>query len=121
MEFVDSHRRLAAWQEAVALVETVYRETARFPKEMFGLTSQLRRAAVSIASNIAEGAGRNSTRELLHFVGIASGSRAELDTQAEIAVRLGYLRLESDLFGQLRLVAKLLTGLRKSLRAQCQQ
>lgn len=92
-----SHRDLMVWQEAMNLVEMVYRTTARFPsEETFGLSSQLRRSAVSVPSNIAEGAGRNSTRELVQYVGVASGSLAELDTQLEIAVRLGYLGKDSD-------------------------
>ena len=114
-DFVD-HRKLLAWQEAIKLVKLVYSETAAFPKnEIFGLTSQIRRSAVSIPANIAEGAGRNSSRELAQFLGIASGSRAELDTHLEIALQLGFLRTDSGLFGQLARVGKLLVGLRRSI------
>ena len=114
-DYVD-HRKLLAWQEAIRLVRLVYSETASFPKnEIFGLTSQIRRSAVSIPANIAEGAGRNSSRELAQFLGIASGSRAELDTHLEIAMQLGFLRADSELFDQLARVGKLLVGLRRSI------
>jgi len=86
MSAPNDHRKLVAWQEAMKLVEMVYRETACFPKEeIYGLVSQIRRAAVSVPSNIAEGAGRNYSKELLQFIGIASGSLAELETQLELA------------------------------------
>jgi len=116
---LTNHRDLIAWQQAVSLVELVYRDTASFPKqEMFGLVSQIRRSAVSIPANIAEGAGRSSLKELIQFLGIASGSKAELDTHLEIARRLGLIREESPVFQQLERVGQLLTALRKSLQAQ---
>jgi four helix bundle protein len=116
MENLVNHRKLVAWQKAIKLVRLVYRETAGFPRdEIFGLTSQLRRSAVSIPANIAEGAGRNSSRELAQFLGIASGSRAELDTHIEIALQLGFVRADSELFSQLARVGELLVGLRKSI------
>ena len=116
MENPVDHRKLFAWQEAIRLVKLVYRETAGFPRdEIFGLTSQLRRSAVSIPANIAEGAGRNSSRELAQFLGIASGSRAELDTHLEVALQLGFLRADSELLNQSVRVGKLLVGLRKSI------
>ena len=84
-----SHRDLPVWQQAMSLVEAVYRLTATFPvDERYGLTAQLRRAVVSIPSNIAEGAARSSTGELGHFLGIALGSAAEVETQLELAKRL---------------------------------
>ena len=117
MDVPANHRRLVVWQEAIRLVELIYRETASFPRqEVFGLALQLRRSAVSIPSNIAEGAGRNSTKELAQFLGIASGSRAELDTHLEIAVRLGFVRADSEVFQVLNHVGKLLVGLRKSVK-----
>lgn len=86
------HKELDAWKKAVDLAQVVYELTSGFPKEeMFSLTSQMRRAAVSIASNIAEGCARKSDKELLNFLSIAVGSLAELETQAIIATRLGYL------------------------------
>ena len=112
-----NHRRLLAWQEGIKLVVLVYRETAGFPREeLYGLTSQIRKSAGSIPANLAEGAGRNSPRELLQFVGYACGSRAELDTHLEVAAQLGFLRAESPVFRQLENVGKLLTGLRRSLQ-----
>jgi len=84
-----AHKDLRVWQSAIALVEDVYRLTSTFPRdEQFGLTSQMRRAAVSVPSNIAEGSARQTTKELLHFLSIAAGSLAELDTQLRINARL---------------------------------
>src|SRR6202451_4556385 len=93
---VKSFRDLDVWHLGVELAETVYRVTARFPKsELFALSSQMRRAAVSIPSNIAEGRARNSTREFLYFLSVSRGSLAELETQLELAIRLDYA--DSDL------------------------
>lgn len=84
------HERLDVWRDSMNLVEMIYRLTGTFPHdERFGLTSQLRRAAVSIPSNIAEGAARRSTPEYLHFLSIARGSLSEASTQLQIARRLG--------------------------------
>jgi four helix bundle protein len=91
------HERLVVWQDAMSLVEAVYRLTATFPdSERFGLTRQMRRAAVSVPSNIAEGAARRSTAEYLRFLSIARGSLAELDTQIQIASRLELSVLPAD-------------------------
>jgi four helix bundle protein len=110
------HRSLKAWQEAMKLVEQVYAKTRAFPKEeLFGLTAQMRRAAVSVPANIAEGAARAGTKELLRFVSIAAGSLSELDTHIEIARRLEYLK-DEHLDGQVDAVAGLLLGLDASLR-----
>ena len=112
-----NHRKLIAWQEGMNLVEDIYRVTRDFPKEeIFGLTTQLRRSAVSVPSNIAEGAGRNSSRELVQFLGVATGSLAELDTQIELAVRLKYVAEASDVIQQCSRVGQLLVALRKSIR-----
>jgi four helix bundle protein len=112
-----SHRDLLAWQEAIKLAVMVHGESAAFPREeLYGLTLQLRKSAVSIAANIAEGAARNSTKELVQFLGYASGSRAETDSHLEIARQLGFLRTDSQVFKQVELVGKLVTALRKSLR-----
>jgi four helix bundle protein len=88
---INSFRDLDVWRLGVELAETIYRLTARFPKaELFCLTAQMRRAAVSIPSNIAEGRARNTSREFLHFLSISRGSLAELETQLELAIRLDY-------------------------------
>ena len=107
---------LLAWREAMSLVETVYRDTAAFPRdEAYCLKLQARRAAISVPSNIAEGTGRNSRVELRQFVGMASGSLAELETQLELAVRLGYLDEGAVSIRQADRVAKLVNALRVSL------
>src|SRR5712691_7098084 len=81
-----SHRDLIVWQKAMDLVESVYAATASFPKEeTYGITSQIRRAVVSVPANIAEGQGRRLTKEFLYFLANARGSLLELDTHLEIA------------------------------------
>ena len=86
---IQSYKDLIVWQKAMEMVTVVYELTERFPKEeIYGLTSQIRRSALSIPSNIAEGRARGSTREFLQFLRIAYGSGAELETQIEIAKRL---------------------------------
>ena len=116
MAAVHTHRDLIAYQEAIRLVELVYRDTAGFPsEETFGLKNQLRRSAVSVPSNIAEGAARRSTGELLQFLGIARGSLAELETQLEVASRLGMLSEANDSIRQVDRVGRLLGALLKSL------
>ena len=113
---MSDHRNLLAWREAMSLVEVVYRDTESFPRdEVFGLRVQIRRAAVSVPSNIAEGSGRNSTGELRQFVGIACGSLAELETQLELAVRLGFLDTDAIAIRQADRVGKLVNALRGSL------
>jgi four helix bundle protein len=113
---MSDHRDLLAWREAMSLVEVVYRDTENLPRdEVFGLRAQIRRAAVSVPSNIAEGSGRNSTGELRQFVGIACGSLAELETQLDLAVRLGFLRAEATAIHQADRVGKLVNALRRSL------
>ena len=89
---IKSFRDLVAWQKAMALTETVYAITERFPSdERYVLSSQLKRAAVSVPSNIAEGYGRNSTAEYIRFLKISIGSLYELDTQLELSNRLGFV------------------------------
>ncbi|WP_114279956.1 four helix bundle protein [Thioalbus denitrificans] len=111
------HHDLRAWRSAMALVGDVYRLTASFPaSEQFGLTSQLRRAAVSVPSNIAEGAARLTRKEFLHFAGMARGSLSELETQLLIAHDLGFISENEDLSAQLDELFGLLGGLINSLR-----
>ena len=88
----SNHKELILWQKAMALATDVYRLTGRLPSyELFALSRQIRRAAVSIPSNVAEGAARRTTREYLAFLHIARGSLAELETQLHIAGNVGYL------------------------------
>ncbi len=115
---VKSYKELETWQLAMKLVAEVYRVTKDFPKEeIYGLTNQVRRAAVSVPSNIAEGQGRNSTKEFLHYLSIARGSLFEVETQLEIARQLFYIRSEdAALIEQLiASVGRLINGLSRSL------
>ena len=113
-------RELEVWHLGVELAETIYRVTARFPKsELFALSSQMRKAAVSIPSNIAEGRSRDSRLEFLHFLSISRESLAELETQLELAIRLDYTgsdlhaaRAQSDMLG------RKINSLQNSLRAR---
>ena len=112
-----SYRDLNVWQNGLNLVEDVYKITANFPKEeKYGLTSQLRRCSVSIPSNIAEGFMRKSTKEYIQFLYISLGSLGELDTQMEIAVRLGFIEIQKEFNEKSLLVRKQLYGLVKSLK-----
>ncbi|NLE58773.1 MAG: four helix bundle protein [Planctomycetes bacterium] len=115
---VQDYRQLEVWQKAMELVTLVYQHTKGFPKEeVYGLTSQLRRAAVSVPSNIAEGQGRRSTKEFLNHLSIARGSLLEVQTQLEIARRLSYLNEQQmkELDQQLGTVIRLLNGLMNAL------
>jgi four helix bundle protein len=116
---VRSYKDLIAWQKAVDLAVAFYDATRNFPREeTFGLASQLRRAAVSIPSNIAEGHSRNSTREFAHFLTIALGSLNEAETQLLIAQKLGYLKADTIdiLFQHSTEMSKILHGLAASLK-----
>jgi four helix bundle protein len=108
------HKRLKVWQASMEFVIELYKEIETFPDyEKFGLAAQLQRAAVSIPSNVAEGAARKNTKELLQFLYVARGSLSELDTQLEIALGLGYLKSSAYARLQKRLeeISKMLTGL----------
>jgi four helix bundle protein len=112
-----NHRELRVWQASIELVDDIYEATADFPKEeLYGLSSQMRRAAISVPSNIAEGCARGGTKELIRFLSIASGSLSELDTQVEIAVRRQFVREPSPLFKKIDDVFALLVGLSVSLK-----
>jgi four helix bundle protein len=114
--FKRPHEDLQVWQDAMDLVETIYAFSSPFPDaERFGLTSQVRRAAVSIPSNIAEGAARRSTPEYRRFLSMARGSLSELDTQCQIAVRLGYAPLSPGLNELINRVFARLTALLNAL------
>ena len=117
----QSYRDLVVWQKAMLLVTDVYRMTEKFPKsEMFGLSSQLKRAVVSVPSNIAEGQGRDSVKEFLHHLSIAYGSLTETETQIQIAANLNFIpQSEADgLTNKCGEVGRLLNGLLRSLRKQ---
>ncbi|QJW96192.1 four helix bundle protein [Frigoriglobus tundricola] len=115
---VRNYSELIAWQKATDLVEAVYALSAGFSREeMCGLTTQVRRAAVSVPSNIAEGQGRWTTGEFVQFLGIANGSLREVGTQIHVAVRLGFVsRIDSETVLRLASeVGRLIYGLRNSL------
>ncbi|BCL60073.1 hypothetical protein DGMP_07660 [Desulfomarina profundi] len=113
------HYKLLVWQEAMELVTDIYAITENFPsEEMYGLTSQLRRAAVSVPSNIAEGAGRESKKEFLHYLSVARGSLSEVDTQLLLAQKLRYCRTMTRMNERMDKVFALLGGLMKSLKKE---
>lgn len=115
------HRRLRAFELADTLVLSIYSATMAFPKEeQFGLTSQLRRAAVSIASNIVEGCARTSQADYIRFLDIAFGSAREVGYQLTIAARLGYMSIQvaTDLSKEADETARVLAGLLRSLRSE---
>ena len=111
------YRKLKAFELADALVLLVYAASRRFPKEeLFGLTSQIRRAAVSIPSNIVEGCARNTEKDYLHFLDVAYGSLKELTYQISLAKRLDYLENADELENKAEETAKVLSGLINALR-----
>lgn len=113
------HEKLEVWKKAVDFVVNVYQKTESFPKdERFGLTSQIRRAAVSIPANIAEGAARQSDKEFLYFLSNAQGSSSELETEFLIAHRLGYLSEEVylDIRAALDSIGRMIFGLSRHLK-----
>jgi four helix bundle protein len=117
----NSYRDLVAWQQAIELVLMVYELTRSFPDhEKFGLTSQLRRAAVSVASNIAEGQGRGSAGEFRQFLGNAKGSVHEVETQLILAEKLKYLAAGNmnEAMEKADRVARLINGLMQSLKSR---
>jgi four helix bundle protein len=117
----QSYRDLLVWQKSMALAKEIYKITAEFPpEEKFGLISQMRRATVSVPSNIAEGQARNTTGEFVQFISHAEGSLAELDTQLTLAAELNFLSPEKarpcmNLIAELR---RMLNGLRRAITGQ---
>ncbi len=117
-EQVKSYKDLLVWQKGITLVEWIYRITREFPQsEEYGLKSQMRRAAVSIPSNVAEGSVRHSSAEYTRYISIALGSVAELDTQVELAKRLGFVQeVEAgSLVESCQELGRMLNGLRRSI------
>lgn len=118
---VKSYRDLKVWQVAIKLAEECYLATKEFPREeQFGLTNQIRRAATSVAANIAEGQGRQSTKEFLNHLSIARGSLMELETHLLLSQRVGLLK--PDLLTRLQAmsdeVSRMLSGLRRALKTR---
>ena len=118
---INSYRDLRVWQEGMALAKACYLLTRRFSKEeLFGLTSQVRRAAVSISANIAEGNGRENTREYVHFLRIAQGSLKELETHLLLAqeVEICSIKAVQPLLGQADQIGRMLRALIRALQAK---
>ncbi|HEX8324825.1 MAG TPA: four helix bundle protein [Tepidisphaeraceae bacterium] len=112
------YKELLAWQRSMDLIVTVYESTRHFPAdERFGLTNQLRRAVVSIASNIAEGQGRQTNADFQRFLRIANGSRQEVETQFLVATRLGFVdeHVTQPILERLQEIGRLIGGLIRSL------
>lgn len=114
---MNSYKDLVVWQKAIDLSIDIYSLTKDFPKEeMYGLVSQIRRSAVSIPSNIAEGQARKYHQQFSHFLSIAQGSLAELETQIIISMRLGYVTGDQkDLFDTMHSIGKMITRLKQNL------
>jgi len=115
---MKTYRDLQAWQKSMTLVTEIYKILKSFPKdEIYGLTSQMKRCAISIPSNMAEGYGRNSTNEYIHFLRIATGSLYELQTQLEISTNLNYLDKDSfdKLYESSREIERMLSSLIRKL------
>jgi len=111
-----THRNLELWSTSIDLCIQIYRLTQTFPaEERFGLSAQLRRAAVSIPSNIAEGAARGTSRDFIRFLRIARGSLVELETQLEIARRCGFCSPVDNIDGQVQRIGQMLSGLVRTL------
>ena len=112
------HKDLEVWKKSIELVTNIYEITKSFPEEeKFGIVSQIRRAAISIPSNIAEGAARNSDKEMLRFLDISLGSIAELETQMIISEKLKYIS-RKDIYEKINSTAALLNGLKKYLKSK---
>jgi four helix bundle protein len=104
---IQSYKDLLIWQKGIQIAEIIYRLTKTFPsEELYALSSQMKRASVSIPSNIAEGYGRNSTQSYIHFLKIARGSLYELETQLILADKLHFIRQPTDLESTLALLTE---------------
>ncbi|MFH1386251.1 MAG: four helix bundle protein [bacterium] len=113
------HKKLDVWHESIKFVADIYKLTKEYPKEeLYGLTSQIRRAAVSVPSNIAEGAARSSDREFVQFLYISLGSLSEVETQMIISIELGYLSEGNNIFGQVTKIKQMLLGLIRYLKGK---
>ncbi|MBN1213881.1 MAG: four helix bundle protein [Candidatus Lokiarchaeota archaeon] len=116
---MKSYKELEVWKVSMDLVVDVYKFTKEFPKEeLYNLTSQIRRAVISIPSNIAEGSSRKGTKEFIQFLWIANASLSEFETQIEIAMRLGYLADIKNNIEKVKHIRKMLHGLINSLEVK---
>ena len=116
---METHKDLRVWQQSIEMVTSIYKMTKAFPKdEIFGLVSQMRRAAVSVPSNIAEGYARGTDKEKLHFLRISSSSMSEIETQLMLSLNLGYIGQETynELSEQITSVWKQLNALISSIK-----
>jgi len=116
---MKDYKELEVWKKGISLVLNIYETTKNFPKdERYALTDQIKRAAVSIPSNIAEGASRNTTKEFVQFLYIALGSASELETQMIIAEKLCYTKNDQTLYSEITVIRKMLNALITSLKKQ---
>ena len=116
---INSHKDLIVWQKGIQLCKLVYKVTEEFPKsEIYGITSQMRRSAVSIPSNIAEGSARQSDKEMIQFLYVALGSLSEVETQIIIAIELEYISNNEEINGNITKIRKLIVGLIKYLKGK---
>lgn len=119
---IRNHKDLNVWKKSIDLVDIIYKVTKSFPKEeLYCLTSQIRRSAISVPSNIAEGAARSSKKEFIQFLYIALGSLSELETQIIIANRQGYLNNLNSLLENIKVIQKLINGLIYSIKKNSQK
>jgi len=117
---MKDYKELDVWKKGIDLVIAIYEEIKIFPKdERYALTDQIKRSVVSIPSNIAEGASRNTTKELIQFLYIARGSASELETQIIIAEKLGYIKKNKTLNNEITVIRKMLNALITSLKTNC--
>ncbi len=113
------HRNLEVWKRAIALAEQIYKITKNFPAdERFALTDQIRRAVISVPSNIAEGSGRQTAKDFANFLSIARGSLAEIDAQLVVAQRLGYVSDINDVTNEIVQLSKMLNAFTTNLRSK---
>ena len=118
---MKTHKDLDSYQKAMELVQKTYEVTSEFPdEEKYGLISQMRRAAVSIPSNIAEGAARDAVKENLQFLSYSQGSLSELETQLELSVRLGFLKREvcNEMDTDMMALRAMIAGMRRHLKSK---
>ncbi len=117
---MKDYKELDVWQKGISLVLVIYEIIQKFPNdERYALADQMKRAAISIPSNIADGASRNTTKEFVHFLYIALGSASELETQLIIAEKLGFIKCEQIVYSEIMIIRKMLNALITSLKKKC--